>query len=158
MKLHPIQRYERAWLMEFIALRILLVAFLLLAPFGSALHSAGVVIIDPMVTMILLAVAVFLPAFVVMGTLTLRSSKEIDIATNDMDQIEWSLCLDCNHVLVGLGSSGACPECGTPFNQDQIQEIWKERLSSRPDKWKTWSRILDACVLVALVGSWYWGP
>jgi uncharacterized paraquat-inducible protein A len=44
----------------------------------------------------------------------------------------YHLCLKCFYSLKGLASSGICPECGTPFDANDLKEKWQRELKKLP--------------------------
>jgi len=43
-------------------------------------------------------------------------------------QQNYLLCLKCMYALRGLAPSGICPECGTPFDANDLKEKWQREL------------------------------
>lgn len=42
------------------------------------------------------------------------------------------LCVRCAHSIHGLGGSGACPECGLPFERDRTVKAWIDSRLYKP--------------------------
>jgi hypothetical protein len=49
--------------------------------------------------------------------------------------LNYQLCIQCGYPLVGLPSSGHCPECGEPYHQETLPWTW-ERWSFFPKTWR----------------------
>lgn len=37
----------------------------------------------------------------------------------------YMVCVECGYELTGLGNSGRCPECGTPFEEESLRKTWR---------------------------------
>lgn len=71
---------------------------------------------------LIVPVAVFAPLFVSIAAVSMgmRRMKRAYAAS------EGRLCTGCTHNLQDLGESGACPECGRPFEIERDRRAWKQ--------------------------------
>jgi DNA-directed RNA polymerase subunit RPC12/RpoP len=40
-------------------------------------------------------------------------------------ECDYLVCPDCGYRLVGVASPGRCPECGTPFDEEDLRKTWR---------------------------------
>ncbi|MDM8007492.1 MAG: hypothetical protein QUV05_15240 [Phycisphaerae bacterium] len=66
------------------------------------------------------------------------SRKEITALTREAEANDCRLCLRCGYCLTGLPDQHRCPECGTPYEIEQVKRRWSEYLASRAAREIPW--------------------
>ncbi|HPD28489.1 MAG TPA: hypothetical protein PLL20_00725 [Phycisphaerae bacterium] len=59
------------------------------------------------------------------------SRKEIVVLLREAGANDCRLCLHCGYNLKGLPAQHRCPECGSPYEIEQVKRTWSEYLADR---------------------------
>jgi hypothetical protein len=64
--------------------------------------------------------------------------RKIDRLNRRARDANYSLCLTCGCCLNGLPDKHRCPECGTPYEIDDVKRKWSEYLADRAARKLPW--------------------
>lgn len=86
--------------------------------------------------MVLAALAIYVVVIVWDMLIGLRRHRR----TARLVQNRFQICQSCSYLLVGLGESGRCPECGNQFNVKATEAVWRSQqvFPWRIERWWKW--------------------
>jgi hypothetical protein len=77
--------------------------------------------------------------FVAGGFAVLRwVAREIRGVVREVHDSQYCLCLACGYCLKGLPASHQCPECGTPYDIEEVRRKWAAYLADRAARQVLW--------------------
>ncbi len=68
---------------------------------------------------------VLIPGYVIGLVSTFLFHREKRRLQKRIKECDYMVCTDCAYSLVGIGSSGKCPECGVVFDEQSLRETWR---------------------------------
>ncbi len=64
--------------------------------------------------------------------------RKINRLITQAHKARYALCIECGYCLTGLPDQHRCPECGTPYEIEQVKRRWSEYLASRAAREIPW--------------------
>jgi len=64
--------------------------------------------------------------------------RKINRLITQAHKTKYALCIECGYCLTGLPDQHRCPECGIPYEIEQVKQRWSEYLASRAAREIPW--------------------